>query len=83
MAPRVTRSAPDRARQAGQVRVWERRAYAKSSTATSAAPRPTTCGFLTEINVTSPTGIRAIVRLDGPNVAAKIWDVIEKKRSGK
>src|SRR5215475_3091294 len=36
---------------------------------------------LTEINVTSPTGIRAIARLDGPDVAAKIWDAIEKKRS--
>jgi len=39
-------------------------------------------GFLTEINVTSPTGIRAIARLNGPDVAAKIWDVIEKKRGG-
>jgi glutathione synthase len=38
-------------------------------------------GHLTEINVTSPTGIRAIARLDGPDVAAKIWDVIEAKRS--
>jgi len=38
-------------------------------------------GFLTEINVTSPTGIRAIARLGGPDVAAKIWDVIEQKRS--
>jgi glutathione synthase len=37
-------------------------------------------GFLTEINVTSPTGIRAIARLGGPDVAGKIWDVIEKKR---
>jgi glutathione synthase len=37
-------------------------------------------GFLTEINVTSPTGIRAIARLNGPDVAAKIWDVIEQKR---
>jgi glutathione synthase len=37
-------------------------------------------GFLTEINVTSPTGIRAIAGLGGPDVAAKIWDVIEKKR---
>ena len=37
-------------------------------------------GFLTEINVTSPTGIRAIARLNGPDVAAKIWDMIEKKR---
>ncbi|WGD52677.1 glutathione synthase [Bradyrhizobium sp. CB1650] len=35
---------------------------------------------LTEINVTSPTGIRAIAGLGGPNVAAKIWDVIEQKR---
>jgi glutathione synthase len=40
-------------------------------------------GYLTEINVTSPTGIRAIARLDGPDVAAMIWDVIEKKRGGK
>jgi glutathione synthase len=37
---------------------------------------------LTEINVTSPTGIRAISRLGGPDVAAKIWDVIEAKRAG-
>src|SRR4026208_2055833 len=40
-------------------------------------------GNLTEINVTSPTGIRAIQRLNGPDVAAKIWDTIEKKRAGK
>ncbi len=38
-------------------------------------------GNLTEINVTSPTGIRAISRLGGPDIAAKIWDVIENKRS--
>jgi glutathione synthase len=37
-------------------------------------------GNLTEINVTSPTGIRAIQRLNGPDVAAKIWDTIEAKR---
>ena len=37
-------------------------------------------GFLTEINVTSPTGIRAIQNLGGPDVAAMIWDVIEDKR---
>src|SRR3954464_8866733 len=37
-------------------------------------------GFLTEINVTSPTGIRAIKSLGGPDVAAMIWDVIEAKR---
>ena len=36
-------------------------------------------GHLTEINVTSPTGIRAIARLGGPDVAAKIWDVIAAK----
>ena len=40
-------------------------------------------GNLTEINVTSPTGIRAIARLNGPDVAAKIWDIIEAKRSAK
>jgi len=40
-------------------------------------------GNLTEINVTSPTGIRAIARLNGPDVAAKIWDSIEAKRRGK
>jgi glutathione synthase len=37
-------------------------------------------GHLTEINVTSPTGLRAIQRLGGPNLAASIWDVIEAKR---
>jgi glutathione synthase len=39
-------------------------------------------GFLTEINVTSPTGIRAIRNLGGPDVAAMIWDRIEAKRQG-
>jgi glutathione synthase len=38
-------------------------------------------GFLTEINVTSPTGIRAIKNLGGPDVAALIWDKIEAKRA--
>ena len=33
-------------------------------------------GHLTEINVTSPTGIRAIKALGGPDIAAMIWDVI-------
>jgi glutathione synthase len=37
-------------------------------------------GYLTEINVTSPTGIRAIKNLGGPDVAAMIWDKIEAKR---
>jgi glutathione synthase len=40
-------------------------------------------GFLTEINVTSPTGIRAIKNLGGPDVAALIWDKIEQKRKGR
>jgi glutathione synthase len=40
-------------------------------------------GNLTEINVTCPTGIRAIARLGGPDIAARIWDTIEKKRGGK
>ncbi|NVO14303.1 MAG: glutathione synthase [Rhodoplanes sp.] len=39
-------------------------------------------GFLTEINVTSPTGIRAIKALGGPDIAALIWDTIERKRGG-
>ncbi len=37
-------------------------------------------GLLTEINVTSPTGLRAIKRLGGPDIAARIWDVIESRR---
>jgi glutathione synthase len=37
-------------------------------------------GFLTEINVTSPTGIRAVKNVGGPDIAALIWDVIEAKR---
>ncbi|KTS24878.1 glutathione synthetase [Methylobacterium indicum] len=36
-------------------------------------------GNLTEINVTSPTGIRAIKRLDGPDLAVPVWDAIEAK----
>ena len=37
--------------------------------------------WLTEINVTSPTGIQEIERFDGTNVAALIWDAIESRRS--
>jgi glutathione synthase len=37
-------------------------------------------GYLTEINVTSPTGIRAIKNVGGPDVAAMVWDRIEAKR---
>ena len=39
-------------------------------------------GHLTEINVTSPTGIRAIQKVGGPNLAASIWDAIELRRMG-
>jgi glutathione synthase len=35
--------------------------------------------WLTEINVTSPTGIRTIQRLGGPDIAAMIWDAIAAK----
>jgi glutathione synthase len=40
-------------------------------------------GFLTEINVTSPTGIRAVKALGGADIAVLIWDKIEalRKRS--
>ncbi len=37
---------------------------------------------LTEINVTSPTGLRAIKRLGGPDLAGAIWDAIEGRRAG-
>jgi glutathione synthase len=36
--------------------------------------------FLTEINVTSPTGIRSVKNLGGADIAALIWDKIEEKR---
>jgi len=38
-------------------------------------------GNLTEINVTSPTGIRAIKRLGGPDLAVSIWNAIEGRIS--
>ncbi|MFZ1337451.1 MAG: glutathione synthase [Paracoccaceae bacterium] len=38
--------------------------------------------WLTEINVTSPTGIQELERFDGTNTAARIWEVIEAKRAG-
>lgn len=38
--------------------------------------------WLTEINVTSPTGIQELERFDGVNIAEKIWQVIEAKRAG-
>lgn len=35
--------------------------------------------YLTEINVTSPTGIREVKRFGGTDIAALIWDVVEEK----
>ncbi len=37
--------------------------------------------WLTEINVTSPTGLQELERFDGTNGAARIWEVIEAKRA--
>jgi glutathione synthase len=36
--------------------------------------------YLTEINVTSPTGIRAVKNFGGADIAALIWDKIAEKR---
>src|SRR6478609_33554 len=35
--------------------------------------------YLTEINVTSPTGIRQVKDFGGPDIAALIWDAVERK----
>lgn len=35
--------------------------------------------YLTEINVTSPTGIQELERFDGVNIAEKIWQAIEAR----
>jgi glutathione synthase len=35
--------------------------------------------YMTEINVTSPTGIQEIARLDGTDLAVTIWDAIEAR----
>ena len=35
--------------------------------------------YLTEINVTSPTGIQELSRFENANIASLIWDAIEKK----
>lgn len=37
--------------------------------------------YLTEINVTSPTGIQELERFDGTNTAQIIWQAIEAKRT--
>ena len=36
-------------------------------------------GRLTEVNVTSPTGVQALKRLSGIDAAAKFWDVVQAK----
>jgi glutathione synthase len=36
--------------------------------------------YITEINVTSPTGIRAVKNVGGPDIAVLIWDKIETMR---
>jgi glutathione synthase len=36
--------------------------------------------YMTEINVTSPTGIQEVKRFGGADIAALIWDAIERKR---
>ena len=38
-------------------------------------------GNLTEINVTSPTGVQEMERFDGTNVAGMIWDAIARRRA--
>jgi glutathione synthase len=38
--------------------------------------------WLTEINVTSPTGLQELERFDGTNAAAMIWEAIEARRRG-
>jgi glutathione synthase len=36
--------------------------------------------FLTEINVTSPTGLREVKRFGGADIAAMFWNKVEEKR---
>jgi glutathione synthase len=38
--------------------------------------------WLTEINVTSPTGLQELERFDGTNASALIWEAIERRRAG-
>ncbi|KQV10468.1 glutathione synthetase [Rhizobium sp. Root1203] len=37
--------------------------------------------FMTEINVTSPTGIREVRKFGGADIAGLLWDAIERKRA--
>ena len=36
--------------------------------------------YMTEINVTSPTGIHEVRRFGGADIASLAWDAIEKKK---
>jgi glutathione synthase len=38
--------------------------------------------YLTEINVTSPTGIQEVKRFGGADIAKLMWDAIEKRKKG-
>lgn len=37
--------------------------------------------FMTEINVTSPTGVREVARFGGADIASLFWDAVESKRA--
>ena len=37
--------------------------------------------YLTEINLTSPTGMQELERFDGVNIAEKVWQAIERRRA--
>jgi glutathione synthase len=39
--------------------------------------------WLTEINVTSPTGLQELERFDGINGAARIWEAVEARRAAR
>ena len=39
--------------------------------------------FMTEINVTSPTGIREVQKFGGADIACLFWDVVESKRQSR
>ena len=49
--------------------------------ATDLSARDVIGDYLTEINVTSPTGIREFERFTGISLAAKTWDAIEANHS--
>ena len=36
--------------------------------------------YMTEINVTSPTGVREVARFGGADIASLFWDAVEAKR---